>query len=57
MNNRTLTDEDIEALVDALEKRAKIRFYGNIGKTVWDWAWKASLLGVIAFESINHLKG
>lgn len=40
MPNRNLTDADIEAVLDAFEKR----FYLNIGKGFWSVVWKAILI-------------
>lgn len=39
-DDRSLTDKDIEAVLDAFEER----FYVNIGKGMWSIAWKAILV-------------
>jgi hypothetical protein len=37
---RSLTDDDVKAIVDELEKRASQRFQINIGRGVIGLAWK-----------------
>jgi hypothetical protein len=41
MDQRTLTEGDVKAIVDELEKRASQRFQLNIGRGVLSLAWKA----------------
>src|ERR1700687_3612514 len=41
MDNRTLTESDVKAIVDELERRAAQRFQINIGRGVLGLAWKA----------------
>lgn len=41
---RRLTDEDVQALADELEKRMVNRLYLNIGKGLWSIAWKGFIL-------------
>ena len=46
---RLLSDDDVAAivadltpgLVAALEERMVQRFYGNLGRGLWGWIWKA----------------
>lgn len=40
MTERTLTEGDVKAIVDELEKRAAQRFQINIGRGVIGIAWK-----------------
>lgn len=40
MENRTLTESDVKAIVDELERRATQRFQINIGRGVLGLAWK-----------------
>lgn len=47
MEPRTLTESDVKAIVDELERRAAQRFQINIGKGVLGLVWKASLYLVI----------
>ena len=42
-NDRLLSDADVEAVVDQLEARMVSRFYGNVGRGVWGWFWKAAV--------------
>lgn len=49
---RSLTDADIEALLEA----AEYRFYRNLGKGFWDVLWKAIivlLVGLAAWGSYH----
>lgn len=41
MNSRTLTEDDVKAIVDELERRAAQRFQLNIGRGVLSLVWKA----------------
>jgi len=41
VDTRTLTEGDVKAIVDELEKRASQRFQINIGRGVIGLAWKA----------------
>ena len=41
MDNRTLTESDVKAIVDELERRAAQRFQINIGRRVLGLAWIA----------------
>lgn len=47
MENRKLTEGDVKAIVDELERRAAQRFQLNIGKGVLSMAWKACFYLVI----------
>ena len=47
MDDRTLSDGDVKAIVDELERRAAQRFQINIGRGVLGLAWKAGLYLVI----------
>jgi len=55
MDTRTLSDADIEAIVDALETRATSKLYNNVGKTVVNLLWKTATLSTIGFELYKHL--
>ena len=50
---RTLTDEDVEAIVDNLRKK----FFINLGKGVWALAWKGIILlavGIAIYGATHH---
>lgn len=52
MNERNLTEQDVEAIIDAFESR----FYRNLGKGLWDVVWKALvaiLIGLAAWGSYH----
>jgi hypothetical protein len=44
---RTLTNDDVKALADEMEARLMSRFYGNLGRGVWDLAWKAIVICIV----------
>ena len=54
---RNLTDEDIKALSDELERRMVQRFYTDLGRGVWGLAWKAIVLAALFFASYGAWKG
>lgn len=58
MPDRTLTDADVKAIVDGLERRLVENFYRDIGKGVWVFAKKtliALLLLLAAYGAIKSL--
>lgn len=60
MSDRKLSDEDITALSDELERRMVQRFYTDLGRGVWSLAWKAivlTLLAIAAYGMANGAKG
>lgn len=54
---RALTDDDVQALADEMERRMVARFYGNIGKGVWGLAWRAILGGLVVIAAYGAAKG
>lgn len=54
---RNLTDDDVKAIVDTMEKRMTERFYGDIGRGVWGIAWKAILVAMVGVAAYGSLKG
>lgn len=40
MSERTLTDADVEAIVDKLKSELVSDFYGEVGRGVWVWVRK-----------------
>ncbi|UOF78132.1 hypothetical protein [Caudoviricetes sp.] len=55
--DRSLTDEDIKALVDELENRLQKRFYLNLGKGLWSIMWRFIILGMVVIAAIGSYKG
>lgn len=47
MDERTITDADVDAIVARLEQRAAQRFQINVGRGVLGLAWKAMILLLI----------
>lgn len=54
---RLLSDADVAALVDALEKKVVQRFYTNIGKGIWSVAWKGFIVALLAICAYGAGKG
>lgn len=54
---RTLTDEDVEAITDALEARISTRFYGDIGKGIWGLVWRAVILAMVSIAAYGAFGG
>ncbi|AZI36310.1 hypothetical protein NT2_12_01600 [Caenibius tardaugens NBRC 16725] len=46
MTDRTLTDADVQAIVDKLKSELVADFYGDLGRGVWAFCKKA-LIGLI----------
>jgi hypothetical protein len=55
--HRSLTDEDVQAIADALEARMVSRFYTNLGQGVWAVAWKAIVVVVIFVACYGAYRG
>lgn len=54
---RKLTDEDVLAIVDALETRVTDKFYRDLGKGLWGLVWKtlvALMLFVAAYGAVKY---
>jgi hypothetical protein len=52
---RNLTNDDVKALADEMEARLMARFYGNLGRGVWDLAWKAIVICIVAVAVYGFL--
>lgn len=50
---RNLTDDDVKALVDELEKRLE----QQVGKGLIGLLWKAAVLGFLALAAYGFLRG
>lgn len=57
MSQRTLTDEDVAAVVDALCEKIKNEFYRDLGRGLWAFVWKALIAGMIGIDAWQGLKG
>ncbi len=57
MNDRTLTDADVEAVAAALEKRLTEKFYADLGRGVWAYARKAFVVVVLAIAAYGAYHG
>lgn len=57
MADRNLTDGDVEAIVNALEKRMTEKFYADLGRGVWGYVKKAIVIAVIAVAAYGALHG
>lgn len=54
---RTITDDDVEAIAAALESRLAKKFYYDLGKGVWGIVWKALVGVVLAIAAYGAVKG
>jgi len=54
---RTLTEGDIQAFADEMEKRMAARFYTNIGRGVWGLVWRALVAALLATAAYGSIKG
>lgn len=57
MEHRTLTDADVEAVADALEKRLTEKFYADLGRGVWAYVRKAFVVIVLAIVAAGAYHG
>ncbi len=55
--HRNLTDADVAAITDALEKRMTERFYNDIGRGVWSMVWKAVVVALVGIAAYGSMKG
>lgn len=55
IEERTLTEADVEAIASALEAKLVKKFYLDLGKGVWDVAWKVIVGGLIALAAYGAL--
>ena len=54
---RNLTEDDVQALSDELEKRLTTWFYQGLGRGLWGVVWKGVLLALLAFAAAGSFKG
>jgi hypothetical protein len=57
MDHRTLSESDVKAIVDELEKRATQRFQVNIGKGVLSLVWKACFYLLLWLAAVGAAGG
>lgn len=55
--DRTITDEDAEAVAEALENRLAKRFYLNLGKGIFALIWRGIIYAGIALASYGAGSG
>ena len=53
---RNLTDDDVHAVVDELERRIVERFFSNVGKGVWQLAWRALIALMLLLAAYGAIK-
>lgn len=56
MEDRNLTDQDIQALADELECRLISRFYKNLGRGVLSLAWKGAAMAIMTLAAYGAVK-
>ena len=54
---RNLTEEDVHAVVDELERRIVERFFSNVGKGVWNLVWRALVVLMAIVAAYGAAKG
>lgn len=54
---RALTDDDVQALADEMEKRLANRFYGNIGRGLLGLFWKGFIATMLFVAAYGAAKG
>ena len=57
MDERKLSDGDVEAIVDALERRMMYKFYNDLGKGVWGLVWKTIIIALVGLAAYGSFKG
>jgi hypothetical protein len=57
IENRTLTDADIDAITKALETRMVEGFYKDLGKGVWGLAKRAFWLLIAGLAAYGYMRG
>lgn len=55
MSQRTISDEDAEAIAAALEERLMRKFYADLGKGVWAMAWKALIVLIVGIAGYGYM--
>jgi hypothetical protein len=50
---RNLTEADVEAIVNSLEKQMVNRFYTNLGKGVWAAVWAVIVAAALALAVLG----
>jgi hypothetical protein len=54
---RHLTEDDVHAVVDELERRIVERFFSNVGKGVWNLVWRALVVLMAVIAAYGAAKG
>lgn len=57
MENRNLTDADVEAITEALREKMIEQFYTDLGRGVWSAAWRTIVVVLIAIAAYGAAKG
>jgi hypothetical protein len=53
---RQISDEDVTAIVEALEGRLTDKFYRDLGKGLWGLFWKAVVGAIVFVAAYGALK-
>jgi hypothetical protein len=56
-SERTLTDADIDAIVNKAEEVILSRFYRNLGKGLWSMVWRAIVVAIVAIAAYGAATG
>ena len=55
-DERKLTDDDVEAITEALRKKMVNQFFRDLGQGVWGLAWRAILTGILIVAAYGAMK-
>ncbi len=54
---RRLSDADVIALADEMERRIVRRFYGNLGRGIWSLVWRIIVWAIVGIAAYGIAKG
>jgi len=55
--SRALTDADVQALANEMERRLANRFYLNLGRGFWGLVWKGIIVILIGISTYGVVRG
>lgn len=55
--NRALSNDDVEAIAEAIQEKMWEEFYTNLGRGIWALAWRGFVMVLIAIAAYGAVKG
>lgn len=55
-HDRLITDDDVEAIAAALEKRMADKFYKDLGKGVWGVVWRTAIIILLVLAAYGAVR-